>query len=134
VGLLTTGRTPASVQGLSGPQTQYSQEMGQAGPGTLLGQAIASPIAGRLQRFFGVSHLKIDPQLTGMTTGNTVARITLEQQISSNLSFTSVTDVSRAQAQVLRVEWDLTRIWAAVAIREENGMFGIDFLYKKQFK
>ncbi|MGO9097323.1 MAG: translocation/assembly module TamB domain-containing protein [Bryobacteraceae bacterium] len=134
VGLLTTGRTPASVQGLGGPQTQYSQEMGQAGPGTLLGQAIASPIAGRLERFFGVSHLKIDPQLTGMTTGNAVARITLEQQISSNLSFTSVTDVTRAQAQVLRVEWDLSGTWAAVAIREENGMFGIDFLYKKQFK
>jgi translocation and assembly module TamB len=134
VGLLATGRTPASVQGLGGPQTQYSQEMGQAGPGALLGQAIASPIAGRLQRFFGVSRLKIDPQITGVTTGSAAARITLEQQISSNLSFTSVTDLSRAQAQILRVEWDLSRTWSAVALREENGMFGIDFLYKKQFK
>jgi translocation and assembly module TamB len=134
VGLLATGRTPASVQGLGGSQTQYSQEMGQAGPGALLGQAIASPIAGRLQRFFGVSRLKIDPQITGVTTSNAAARITLEQQLSSNLSFTSVTDLSRGQAQILRVEWDLSRTWSAVAIREENGMFGIDFLYKKQFK
>jgi hypothetical protein len=32
------------------------------------------------------------------------------------------------------VEWDLSKTWSAVALREENGMFGIDFPYKKQFK
>lgn len=134
VGLLTTGSEPASTRGLGGQQSQFSQSWGQAGPGALLSQAIANPIAGRLQRFFGVSRLKIDPQITGVTTSNAAARVTVEQQVSSNLSFTYITDLSRAQAQTIRVEWDLNRDWSAVALREENGLFGIDFLYKKQFK
>jgi len=134
VGLLTTGSEPATSRGLSGQQSQFSQNWGQAGPGALLSQAIANPVAGRLQRFFGVSRLKIDPQVTGVTTSNAAARVTVEQQISSNLSLTYITDLSRAQAQTIRVEWDLTKDWSAVALREENGLFGIDFLYKKQFK
>jgi len=28
----------------------------------------------------------------------------------------------------------LNKTWSVVALREENGLFGIDFLYKKQFK
>jgi translocation and assembly module TamB len=134
VGLLTTGRAPTGTQGLGGQQTQFSQSWGQAGATALLGQAIANPLAGRLQRFFGVSRLKIDPEIAGATTSNAAARVTLEQQVSSNLSFTYITDLSRAQAQSIRVEWDFTKGWSAVALREENGLFGIDLLYKKQFK
>ena len=78
--------------------------------------------------------MKIDPEIAGATTSNAAARVTLEQQVPSNLSFTYITDLSRAQAQTIRVEWDLTKDWSAVALREENGLFGIDFLYKKQFK
>jgi hypothetical protein len=58
----------------------------------------------------------------------------VEQQITNNITFTYITDLSRAQAQAIRVEWDFTRSWSGVALREENGLFGIDFLYKKQFK
>jgi translocation and assembly module TamB len=134
VALLTTGREPSSLASTAGAQTQLNQSWEQAGASALLSQAIASPVAGRLQRFFGVSRLKIDPQITGVTTNTATARVTLEQQISSNLTFTYITDVSRAQAQSFRVEWDFTRDWSAVAQREENGLFGIDFLYKKQFK
>ena len=36
------------------------------GASALLGQAIASPVTGRLQRFFGVSRLRIDPTLPGV--------------------------------------------------------------------
>jgi translocation and assembly module TamB len=132
--LLTTGREPAASAVASGPQTQLTQNWRQAGANALLTQAIANPIAGRLQRFFGVSRLKIDPQITGVTTNNAAARVTVEQQIASNLAFTYITDLSRAQAQTIRVELNFNKDWSAVALREENGLFGIDFLYKKQFK
>jgi translocation and assembly module TamB len=134
VALLTTGREPAVSAAASGPQTQVTQSWQQAGASALLTQAIANPIAGRLQRFFGVSRLKIDPQITGVTTNSAAARVTLEQQIASNLAFTYITDLSRAQAQTVRVELNFNKDWSAVALREENGLFGIDFLYKKQFK
>ncbi len=137
IALLATGRTPSAstTPGLSGTaQQQLSQSWEQAGASALLSQAIANPIAGRLQRFFGVSRLKIDPSITGLTTTNAAARITLEQNITQNLTLTFVTDLSRPQAQAIRLEWDFTRNWSGVALREENGLFGIDFLYKKQFK
>jgi translocation and assembly module TamB len=134
VALLATGREPAnSISGLAGSQNQVMQSWQQAGASALVQQAIASPITGRLQRFFGVSNLKIDPQVIG-ATNNATARMTLDQQITSKLGFTYITDLSRAQAQSVRIEWDLNKVWSAVALREENGLFGIDFLYKKQFK
>ncbi|HEX8985954.1 MAG TPA: translocation/assembly module TamB domain-containing protein, partial [Bryobacteraceae bacterium] len=134
VALLTTGHDPGLTTGLSGPQSQIGQNWQQAGASALVTQAIASPIAGRLQRFFGVSRLKIDPQITGLTINNAAARLTLEQNITNKLVFTYITDLSRAQAQTIRIEWDFTRNWSGVAIREENGQFGVDFLYRKQVK
>ena len=103
------------------------------GASALVGQAIANPVAGRLQRFFGVSNLKIDPAISGVT-GSPQAKVTLEQQITPDIIFTYITDVANAQEQVIRVEWDFSPHWSAVALRDENGEFGIDFLYKKRFK
>jgi len=134
VALLTTGRDPGLTPGLSGSQSQIGQNWQQAGASALVTQAIASPIAGRLQRFFGVSRLKIDPQITGLSTSNAAARLTLEQNITNNLTLTYITDLSRAQAQSVRLELDFNRNWSGVAVREENGQFGIDFLYRKQLK
>jgi hypothetical protein len=42
--------------------------------------------------------------------------------------------VANAEEQVIRVEWEFSRTWSAVAMRDENGEFGVDFLYKKRFK
>jgi translocation and assembly module TamB len=86
-----------------------------------------------LQRFFGVSSLKIDPTISGVTN-NPQAKVTLEQQITPDLTFTYITDVANAEEQVIRVEWEFSRTWSAVAMRDENGEFGVDFLYKKRFK
>ncbi len=133
VGLLATGREPASAPGLVGARTAQSQSWEQAGASALMGQAIASPLAGRLQRFFGVSRLKIDPTISG-TTGTPEARVTLEQQLSPTLTFTYITNLTRAEQQTMRVEWGLTKDWSVVGLREENGLFGVDFLYRKRFK
>jgi hypothetical protein len=34
----------------------------------------------------------------------------------------------------VRVEWDFNRNCSALAVRDENGLFGIDFQYRKRFK
>jgi translocation and assembly module TamB len=103
------------------------------GASALLGQAIASPVAGRLQRFFGVSKLRIDPTLPGMAY-NPQARITLEQQVTREITFTYITDVTSSNPQVVRVDWSFSKQWSVVALREENGLFGLDFFFKRQFK
>ena len=132
IALLATGRTPTDPT-LAIRNTGQSQSLQQLGASALIGQAIANPVGGRLQRFFGVSNIKIDPQLTGIT-GSPEARLTVEQQISPELLFTYITDVSSTSTQLIRVEWDFNRRWAAILTREENGYVGVDFAFKKRFK
>jgi translocation and assembly module TamB len=132
VALLATGRTPTNDPALLAQQATSPQSWQQLGASALLGQAIASPVAGRLQRFFGVSNLRIDPSLPG-TEGTPQARVTLEQQVTPDITFTYITNITTSNPQVVQVEWAFSKQWSAVAIREDNGMFGIDFLFRKRF-
>ncbi len=132
VSLLATGRTPTSDPTMLVQQSTAPQSWQQMGASALLGQAIASPVAGRLQRFFGVSKLRIDPTLPGVEN-NPQARLTLEQQVTPDITFTYITNVTTSNPQIVRAEWSLSKQWSVVALREENGTFGLDFFFKKRF-
>lgn len=134
VSLLATGRTPTSDPTLLANQpTPPPQSFQQMGESAIVSQAIANPVSSRLQRVFGVSQLKIDPTFT---SGSELpqARLTLQQQVTSNLTFTYVTNLANTNSQLIRAEWALNQQWSAIATRDENGRFGIDFFYKKQFR
>ncbi|MBI4874333.1 MAG: translocation/assembly module TamB domain-containing protein [Acidobacteria bacterium] len=133
IALLAVGRAPGSNPTQAGAQYSSAQGGLPSGAQSLIGQAISTPISGRLQRFFGVSRLKIDPHLTGSEV-TPQARLTVEQQISRDITLTYVTNLAEAQEQLVRLEWNLNRQWSVVAVRDENGTFGIDFLYKKRFR
>jgi translocation and assembly module TamB len=133
VALLAIGRAPGSNTSLASSQTVSNQAFLGGGGNSLLGQALAAPISSRLQRFFGISRLKIDPQLTGLTAVPQ-ARLTIEQQISRAVTLTYVTNLSQANQQIIRLQWDVNRNWSVVAVREENGVFGVDFFFKKRFR
>jgi translocation and assembly module TamB len=132
VALLATGRTPTDPT-LAIRNTGQSSSLQQMGAQTLLGEAISNPVGGNLQRFFGVSRIKIDPQLVGIT-GSPEARLTIEQQVTPDLLFTYISDVSSTSTQLVQVQWDFNRKWSAILTREENGYVGVDFAYKKRFK
>jgi translocation and assembly module TamB len=132
VALLATGRAPTDPSlgwGVTGPSSGFSD----LGASALLGAALANPTSDRLQRFFGVSRIKIDPQLTGIT-GSPEARLTVEQQVTPDILFTYISDVSSTSTQLFRVEYSLSRQWSAILIREENGYLALDFAFKKRFK
>jgi translocation and assembly module TamB len=132
VALLATGRTPDDPSlALRGNAPTPTFE--QLGASTLLGQTLATPLAGRLQRFFGVSRIKIDPQLAGVG-GTPGARLTVEQQVTPDILFTYITDVSNTSQQMIRAEWAFNQRWSAILAREENGYVGVDFEYKRRFK
>jgi translocation and assembly module TamB len=133
IALLAVGRAPSSDPTLAARQAELDQSWAQVGASTLVGQALQSQVAGRLQRFFGVSRIKIDPKLAGVEN-NPQAQLTLEQQISKDITFTYITNLAKSQQQAVRVEWNLTREWSILAVRDENGLFGVDVLYRKQFK
>ena len=132
IALLAVGRTPSSASPLASGQTSANTNYLATGSNALLGQAIA-PVSGRLQKFFGVSHIKIDPQLTDVTS-IPQARLTLEQQVSTDITLTYITNLAVTNQQIVRVEWDFNKQWSVVALRDENGAFGIDFQFRKRFK
>jgi translocation and assembly module TamB len=131
IALLTVGRAPASTT--TAFNTQSAQSFLPAGGDSLLGAAVSAPLTGRLQRFFGVSRLKIDPELNTLTN-TPQARLTIEQQLSREITLTYVTNLDRTQNQVVRMQWDFSREFSVRAIRDENGLFGVDFLYRRRFK
>lgn len=133
LGLLATGQTPTTDPTLLANDPPVQQSFTQMGESAVMGQAIANPVASRLQRVFGVSQLKINPEFTnGSSTPQTT--LTLQQQITKNVTFTYITQVDNANAETIRVEFTLNPEWSAAAMRDENGIFSINFFYKRQFR
>jgi translocation and assembly module TamB len=133
VTLLASGRTPTSDPTLLANQPSQQQGFQQMGESAILGQAVANPVANQLQRVFGVTQLKIDPTFT---TGSDVptARLALQQRITNNLTFTYVSAIDQPNSMVVRVEWAFSPQWSAVATRDQNGLFSVNFFYKRGFR
>ncbi len=108
----------------------------QLGATTLLSEAISSQLGGRVQRLFGVRHFSVDPDYIAATsaTQNPGARVTVAEQFSRNLVITYSTDVTSTQQQVIQIEYTLRPDVSVVALRDENGTFGIDVVRRQRFK
>ena len=134
VGLLTTGKRPSSdpniVATQAAPPQQSVAEMGES---ALVSQAVASPLSSRLQRVFGVNQLRIDPTFASGSALPT-ARLSLQQRVANSVTFTYTQDLSQSNSELIRVEWAVNSRFSVVATRDENGIFGVDFFYKWQFR
>lgn len=131
--LLTVGRNPGASSSIA--QTPVGQTQGMFGNDSsmLLGAAVTAGINGRMQRFFGISRVRIDPQLTGIDNVPQ-ARLTLEQQVSRDVTLTYITNLNRTQQQIVRIDWDISKAWSVVAVRDENGIFGLDLFFRKRLR
>jgi translocation and assembly module TamB len=111
---------------------------GFSGASALLSEAVSSQLGGRVERLFGITHFRVDPGLTSVGTNgsgsNAAARVTVEQQVTPNLTVTYVSNVSSTQQQVIQVEYNVTRTISVVALRDQNGTFGIDIKFKKRLQ
>jgi translocation and assembly module TamB len=108
----------------------------QLGATTLLSEAISSQLGGRVQRLFGVRRFSVDPDYIAATsaTQNPGARVTVAEQFSRNLVITYSTDVTSTQEQVIQIEYTVRPDVSVVALRDENGTFGIDVVRRQRFK
>ncbi len=136
--LLALGQTSTEAEVRSGGTGAGSQGVG-TGASAILSEAISSQLGGRLERLFGITRFRVDPGLAGVgSTGseqNATARVTVEQQIARNLTITYVSNVgSTQQQQVIQVEYNVNRQVSIVALRDQNGTFGIDVKIKKRFQ
>jgi translocation and assembly module TamB len=133
IALLAVGRDPTALSNQLGARLPgTSSNSGMQTGGSLLGQAATAQVNSKLQRFFGANRVKIDPTLTGIDN-IPQARLTVEQQVSKDVTLTYITNLNRTQEQIIRVQWDLSRDWSAIAVRDPNGYFGIDFQFRHRF-
>ncbi len=132
VTLLALGQTGSE----STLRNSVGTQSGTSGASALLSEAISSQLGGRVERLFGITRFRVDPGLAGVaSTGagtNAAARVTVEQQVTRNLAVTYVSNVSSTQQQVIQVEYNINRNMSLVALRDQNGTFGIDFKIKKR--
>jgi translocation and assembly module TamB len=130
--LLALGQTSSEAAARSGGGAQGPS----TGATAILSEAVSSQLGGKLERLFGITRFRVDPGLTevGSTSGqNASARVTVEQQVARNLTITYVSNVSSTQEQVIQVEYNISRNVSIVALRDQNGTFGIDVKIKKRF-
>jgi translocation and assembly module TamB len=128
--LLALGQTGEE----SAARTATGQNSG-AGASALLSEAISSQLGGRIQRLFGISHFSVGPSVATLNTQqNSIASVTIEQQVTRGLVITYITDVTTTQYQVIQVEYTINRELSVVALRDENGTFGLDVVRKTRFK
>ncbi len=134
IALLATGRDPTLIENQTAPGVSGGGTTNFAAAGSgLVGQAINSQLNSRFTRFFGATRVKIDPTLVGVDN-LPQARLTWEQSVSKDVTLTYITNLNRTQEQLIQVQWDLDKNWSAIAVRDPNGLFGIDFQYRKRFK
>ena len=128
--LLALGQTGEE----SAARTATGQNPG-VGASALLSEAISSQLGGRIQRLFGISHFSVGPSVATLNTQqNSIASVTIEQQVTRGLVITYITDVTTTQYQVIQIEYTVNREFSVVALRDENGTFGLDVVRKTRFK
>ena len=131
IALLALGRTQEESAASGASQSAFTQEASSA----LLGQAINATVSSRVQKLFGVSRIKIDPQAPGTaTTTSRGPQVTIEQQVSNRLTLTYIQDVAQATQQTIQGEMNVTRNVSLVAVRDQNGVFAFDIRVRQRKK
>jgi len=130
IALLALGRTREES---AAAQSGSSFGFGGEASNLLINQALNSAVNSRLQRLFGASRIKIDPQ--GLASTTNIIRgpqVTIEQQVASNLTVTYSTNVSVSSQQIIQVEYNVSRNVSVVALRDQNGVVSFDIKIRQR--
>lgn len=134
IALLALGRTSeesAQLQDQSA-QSAFSDEA----TAQILGEALNNTVENRLQRLFGASNIKIDPQ--GLTTEtNPISngpQITIQQEFANHISLLYSTNVSQSSEQIIQGEYYVNRNISAVGMRDQNGVVSFDLRMRTRKK
>jgi translocation and assembly module TamB len=132
IALLAFGRTRG--QGVyTASQPGGSTNDTASASNAILGEALNATFSDRVQRLFGASRVKIDPQFIG-SENNASARVTIEQQISNDVTFTYITSLTQSAETVIQVEYNIDKNVSIVAVRDQNGVLGFDIHIRRRKK
>jgi translocation and assembly module TamB len=130
--LLALGQTTEeSAQLQQTSQNAFTQQASSA----IISEALNATVSSRVQRLFGVSRIKINPE--GASTETNPARgpqVTIEQQVGNNLTLTYSTSVAEASQQIIQVEYDISRNISIIGLRDQNGVVSFDLRIRRRKK
>jgi translocation and assembly module TamB len=128
INLVATGKTVESAA--ANPSPSPTSAMGAQ---SLLASGISSQVSGKIAKLAGVSQLQIDPGLGTNNGQNPGARVAIQQRVTSNLLVTFATDITSTQRQAIQIEYKFNPKWSVSGTRDQNGGFGVDGKYRKDF-
>jgi translocation and assembly module TamB len=134
IALLALGRTSEESEQLQ--QQSGQNALSDEATAMIINQAINQTVSSRLQKLFGVSRIKIDPQGLATETNPTARgpQITIEQEFANNVSLTYSTNVSQSSQQIIEGEYFFTRNVSAVGTRDQNGVVSFDVRIRRRKK
>lgn len=133
IALLALGRTREESVVQSMNSQQSTTMLTESASNALLGQALNATVSSRVQKLFGVSRIKIDPQVGG-PENNPNARLTIEQAVSNKITLTYITNLSQSAQQIIQVEYNINRSVSVLAVRDQNGVVGFDVRVRQRKK
>jgi translocation and assembly module TamB len=134
ISLLALGRTAEETANPAMMGTsQYQPTVSESASTALIGQALNATVSSRVQRLFGVSRLKIDPNVGGALNAG-LARVTVEQQVSNKLTLTYITNLNQSAQQIIQFEYNVNKDVSIVGVRDQTGVVSFDVLFRKRRK
>jgi translocation and assembly module TamB len=132
ISLLALGRTSEesgnpAMMGTS----QYQPAVSGNSSTALLGQALSTTTSSRVQKLFGVSRVKIDPN-AGESVNSGLARVTVEQQISNKLTLTYISNLNQSAQQIIQFEYNVDKTVSLVGVRDQTGVVSFDVILRKR--
>jgi len=132
ISLLALGRTAEeSANPAMMGTSQYQPSVSESASSALIGQALNATVSSRVQKLFGVSRLKIDPNVGGALNAG-LARVTVEQQVSNKLTLTYITNLNQSAQQIIQFEYNVNKDVSIVGIRDQTGVLSFDVLFRKR--
>jgi len=128
INLLAFGQTREEAQIES---TQGGTPMTESVSNAILGQAINNAVSGRMQKLFGVSRVKISPEI-GSAQSNPTAQVTIEQQVSNKVTVTYISNLTQSSQQSIFVEYNLDRNVSLIAGRDQYGVVSFDIRIRQR--
>ena len=127
IALLALGRTKEESVLVAEPTQNYTESASSA----ILGEALNATVSSRSQKLFGLNRIKVDPQAGGPES-NPAARVTIEQQVSDQVTLTFITNLAQSGQEIVQVEYNVNRDITIIAMRDQNGVVSFDVRYRQR--
>jgi translocation and assembly module TamB len=132
ISLLALGRArEEEIAELPGSTLPGAPNLAESASNAILGEALNSAVNSRMQKLFGVSRIKIDPNVAGQQSGAN-ARLTIEQTVSDRVTLTYITNVTQSAQQILQFEYYITPRISIVGVRDQNGVVSFNVFVRRR--